>query len=86
MFNRSAWRATRLAMLSLCIAVLAAPIAHAAEVAAPVDDTEGWKKICTYVACAWTVFRVVTPGDAVVAMVTCGKVLAEEPPLPNGGF
>lgn len=72
------------ALAMLATFVLSAGAARAQAPAAPIDETEGWRKVGAYVTCAFQVFAAVTPVQVVAAVITCGKMFADEP-APTGG-
>ena len=71
-----------LVMLALAAALQAAP-ARASEA----DDhtADGWIKVVRFARCSFHVFRAITPTDWMVAVIDCGRLFLEEPPLPGGG-
>jgi len=74
-----------LASLMLLALLIAAPAARAADPDAPIDTTEGWKKVVSYARCAFLVFVATTPTDWATAFFDCSRTYLAEPPTPGGG-
>lgn len=83
--HRGPWARRSAVLLLVTSLAFAIPVAHANESGAPIEDAEGWRKVIAYAACAWQVFRALTPADVATASLMCGRLLLEEPPTPNGG-
>ncbi len=73
------------AMLMLFVALTLAPVARAADAAAPADPAEGWRKAGSYTRCALLVYRAITPVDWVTAIIDCVQLFMSEVPPAGGG-
>ncbi len=82
--NRRRCSPVVLALLAASLAI--APVAGAADPDWPGETDEGWRKVLSYGRCAFEVFSAVTPAQWAGALLDCGKLFIDEPPIGVGGL
>jgi len=72
------------AVLAFLALLSTSPAARAAESDAPDDTGDGWRKVLSYGRCAFGVFTAVSPVQWTSALLDCGKLFLDEPPIGGG--
>lgn len=69
----------RIALAALLAVALAAPVAPArAQLEAPPETGDGPRKLAAYATCAVSVFASTTLPGAVIAVISCFKIVLDE--------
>jgi len=80
-FTRKRSRRHVTALLSLWAFLAFAPCALAADPDGLDDTGDGWRKVIAYARCALNIAVAVTPPQWAAALLDCGRLYVNEPPM-----